>query len=139
MLVNGISEKKTETLRFKGFALNTCAAVESNILLNKGITDIGGFVIPQAIMSNNKDEALERVFKSGLYFLFTFVSPFLALPLMNKHFLKSNNIVKNFSGYQLRILEVSKKYLTKDGEYFKEGVRKTAKRLFNVSINLTKP
>lgn len=131
MLVNGISEKKIETLHFKGSILNSCAAIESNILLNKGITDICGFVIPQAIMSNNKDEAFERVFKSGLYFLFTFVSPFLVLPLMNKHFLKSSNIVKNFPSHQQRILEVSKKYLTKDVEYFKEGVRKTAKRLFN--------
>ena len=78
-----------EHCNFKGVALNACAAVESNILLNKGITDIGGFVIPQAIMSNNKDEAVERVFKSMLYFLFTFVSPFFVLPLLNKHFLRS--------------------------------------------------
>lgn len=131
MIVNSISGKKNEALKFRGSALNVCAAVESNILLNKGITDICGFVIPQAIMANNEDEAFERVFKSGLYFLFTFVSPFLLIPLMNKYFLKSNNIVKNFSGQQQKILEISKKYLTKDAEYFKEGLTKTAKRLFN--------
>mgnify|MGYP003091527157 CR=1 FL=1 len=116
---------------FGGSALNTCAAIESNILLNKGITDIGGFVIPQAIMSNNKDEAIERVFKSALYFVFTFVSPFLLLPLINKHFLKSSKIVEIFSDDQKRILEVSKKYLTKDGEYLKEGIKKAAKKFFN--------
>ena len=32
---------------FKGVWLNGAAKVESNILLNKGITDIGRFVIPE--------------------------------------------------------------------------------------------
>lgn len=114
---------------FRGAWLNATAKVESNILLNKGITDIGGFVIPQAIMSNNKDESIERVFKSSLYFIFTFVSPFLLLPLINKHNL--NKIIKNFNPTEKRILEVSKKYLTKDGEYLKKGIKKTAKKLFN--------
>lgn len=76
MLVQSVLRSKTEKTGFNGTALNVCAAIESNILLNKGITDIGGFVVPQAIMSNNKDEAAERVFKSMLYFIFTFVSPF---------------------------------------------------------------
>lgn len=131
MTTNSVSWKNFAQTPFKGLALNTCAAVESNILLNKGITDIGGLVIPQAIMANNKDESFERVFKSVLYFFFTFVSPFLLLPLMNRYFLKSNKIVKNFSGQQQRILEVSKKYLAADENYFKEGLSKTAKTLFN--------
>lgn len=131
MLVQGISGIKTEKTRFKGAVLNVCAAVESNILLNKGITDIGGFVVPQAIMSNNKDEAAERVFKSMLYFIFTFVSPFLLLPLINKHFLSSYKIAEKLDNEQKRILEVSKKYLTKDGEHLKEGIKNTAEKLFH--------
>lgn len=106
------------------------ANIESNILLNKGITDIGGFVIPQAIMSNNKDESIERVFKSLLYFIFTFVSPFLLLPLVNKYALKSNKIIDNLSGEQKKILEVPKKYLTCGTDKMLEGIKKTAKNLF---------
>ena len=106
------------------------ANIESNILLNKGITDIGGFVIPQAIMSNNKDESIERVFKSLLYFIFTFVSPFLLLPLVNKYALKSNKIIDNLSGEQKKILEIPKKYLTCGTDKMLEGIKKTAKNLF---------
>ena len=131
MLVQSVLRSKTEKTGFNGTALNVCAAIEYNILLNKGITDIGGFVVPQAIMSNNKDEAAERVFKSMLYFIFTFVSPFLLLPLINKHFLSSYKIAEKFDNEQKRILEVSKKYLTKDGEYLKEGIRNTAEKLFH--------
>ena len=131
MFINSISSKNNEKSYFKGAIFNTCASVESNILLNKAITDIGGFVIPQAIMSNNKDEAKERVFKSMLYFVFTFVSPFLLLPLINKHFLKKNKIIENLGNEQKRILEVSKKYLTKDGNYLKKGIKETAVKLFD--------
>lgn len=126
-----IAQNKNQKPAFKNSTVfNTMAAVESNILLNKGITDIGGFVIPQAIMSNNRDESIERVFKSMLYFVFTFVSPFLLLPMINKHSLKSNKILNDFAGEQKRILEVPKKYLTKDADEMKIGIKKTAKKLF---------
>lgn len=114
---------------FKGAWLNTASKIESNILLNKGITDIGGFVVPQAIMSNNKDESIERVFKSSLYFIFTFISPFILLPLINKHNL--NKVIKNFTSDERRILEISKEYLTKDGKYLHKGIYATSKKLFN--------
>ena len=77
-----IQSTQKQGVSFKQNTLfNTMANIESNILLNKGITDIGGFVIPQAIMSNNKDESIERVFKSLLYFIFTFISPFCCFRL----------------------------------------------------------
>ena len=119
-----------ESIPYKGTGYNVLANIESNILLNKGITDIGGFVIPQAVMSNNKDEAIERVFKSFLYFGFTFLSPFVLLPLINKHNLKTSTLLKNLNNDELKILEVSKKYLTKDAEYMKNGFKTTAKDLF---------
>ena len=47
-----VQSKYNNTVSFKQSSVfNTMANIESNILLNKGITDIGGFVIPQAIMS----------------------------------------------------------------------------------------
>ncbi|MCQ2740371.1 MAG: hypothetical protein MJ237_09150 [bacterium] len=125
------SNKYNNNVTFKNVsAFNTVANIESNILLNKGITDLGGFVIPQAIMSNNRDESIERVFKSALYFLMTFVSPFVLLPLINKKALSHYNITKSFNNNEKRILEVSKKYLTKDKEYLEKGIKEKSKELF---------
>ena len=122
-----VQSKYNNTVSFKqNSVFNTMANIESNILLNKGITDIGGFVIPQAIMSNNKDESIERVFKSLLYFIFTFVSPFLLLPMVNKYALKSNKILDNLSNEQKKILEVPKKYLCENTDKMLEGIKKTA-------------
>jgi len=129
MRVTSINNR--ESIPSKGSGYGVLANIESNILMNKGITDIGGFVIPQAIMSNNKDEAIERVFKSFLYFGFTFLSPFVLLPYINKHSLKFSTKLKNANKDELKILEVSKKYLVKDAQYMKEGFRKTAKAIFN--------
>ena len=118
-------------ISFKNGALfNVVSNIESNILLNKGITDLGGLVVPQAIMSNNKDESIERVFKSILYFFMTFVSPFILLPVINKKALSHYNITKTFNNNEKRILEVSKKYLTKDKEYFEKGLKEKSKELF---------
>lgn len=130
MNVQPINSQKKQ-IPFKNLSVfNTVANIESNILLNKGITDIGGFVIPQAVMSNNRDESIERVFKSLLYFVITFVSPLVLLPLINKKALSHFNITKNFKNEDKKILEVSKKYLTKDGEYLKEGIKLKAQELF---------
>ena len=104
--------------------------IESNLLLNKGITEVGGFIIPQAIMANNKDESIERSFKSSLYFLITFISPIVLLPLFNRKALSHYNISKNFKNDEKRILEVSKEYLTKDGEYLKRGIELKSQELF---------
>lgn len=129
MHVYRLNNDKTPT--YKGALYNTMSHIESSTLLNKGIVDIGGFVIPQAIMSNNKDESIERVFKSLLYFIFTFVSPFVLLPLFNKTALRSSKLIKNFNNEEKRILEMSKAYLTKDAETMIKGIKETAKKLFN--------
>lgn len=112
-------------------AFGVVSNIESNLLLNKGITEIGGFIIPQAIMANNTDESIERSFKSILYFLITFVSPIVLLPLFNRKALSHYNITSNFKNNEKRILEVSKKYLTKDGEYLKKGMKLKSQELFD--------
>lgn len=103
--------------------------IQNNTLLNRGILDIGGIGIPQALMSNNKDEAIERGSQSLLYFGMSFLTPFFMLPLFNKRALKSTGIVKNFQNNEKRILEVSKKYLTKDADFMEKGIKITAKNL----------
>lgn len=120
--------KDKTTFKSGGF-YNLTAQVQENTLLNRGLLDLGGIAVPQMIMSNNKDEKNERGVIQGLYFITSFVAPFIMLPFFNKTFLLRNGIVKNFNNNEKRIIEVSKKYLTKDANFMIEGIRNTAKQL----------
>lgn len=120
-------EDKT-TFKSGGF-YNTTGKIQENTLLNRGLLDIGGMLIPQMIMSNNKDESIERFNMSGIYFLNSFLAPYIMLPFFNKTFLRRSGIVKNFSNNERKIIEVSKKYLTKGSDYLIEGIRETAIKL----------
>lgn len=109
-----------------GNLYNLSTKVQENTLLNRGILDLGGVGIPQAAMSNNKTEALERGVQSGLYFVASFLTPFILLPFFNKRFLSSSGIVKEFKGNEKMIIEVPKRYLTKGKDYLIQGIRETA-------------
>lgn len=113
---------------FKGF-YDITRQVQENTLLNRGIIDIGGCAIPQAAMSNNKDEAIERFSMSTLYFFMSIVTPFFMLPFLNKRFLSSSGLVKDFKNAEKEIMQVSKKYLTEDSKFLVEGIKKTGIRL----------
>lgn len=128
---NSISNNHQTKQNFKGFSpVDVIGNIESNILLNKGITDLGGMVIPQSLMSNNRDESVERAFKGCVYGAVTFISPFLLLPLFNKTALSHFCKLKNLKPDEKKIIEVSKKYLTKDGKYLEKGIREKSKELF---------
>lgn len=122
-----IKNNDNSTFTSGGF-YNLTARVQENTILNRGLIDIGA-VAGQVVTSNNKDEKIERGILCGLYFMFSFMAPFVLLPFFNKTFLKRNGIVKDFTNSERKIIEVSKKYLTKDVNYLIEGVRKTAKKI----------
>lgn len=121
-----------------GGLYNLTAQVQENTLLNRGLLDVGGYVIPQVIMSNNNDERIERSTIQGLYFVASFMAPFVLLPFFNKRFLAKNNIVKNFKNNERKIIEVSKKYLTKDANYLKQGIYETAELIEKETSKLGK-
>ena len=114
---------------FTGRFYDITAFIQSNTLLNRGLTNIGGCAIPNAIMSNTKEEALERLSMSALSVTFAFIMPLFLLPKYNKHFLAKNKIVENFKNNEKRIIEVSKEYLTETKEKLIEGIKKTGKEL----------
>lgn len=120
--------KDKTTFKSQGL-YNLTAKVQENTLLNRGILDIGGFAIPTVIMSNNKDERIERATLSGLYTLSAFFAPVVMLPFFNKKALLRNKIIENFNGNERKIIEVSKKFLTKDVSYMIEGITQTGKKL----------
>lgn len=112
-----------------GGLYNLTAQIQENTLLNRGLLDVGGIAVPQMIMSNNKDESIERGVMEGIYFASSFLAPYVLLPFFNKRFLSKNSIVKDFQNNEKMIIEVPKKYLTKGADYLVEGVKETAAKL----------
>lgn len=102
--------------------------VQDHTLINRGITTLGGSTIPQCIMSNNKYEAQERGLMGGIYFVASYLTPILPLPLYNRHFLKNKGVTKTLGDAGEKIIQVSKKYLTPDAD-LKEGLKVTAEML----------
>lgn len=123
------TRQQNNNISFKGALYNATAFIQAHTLLNRGLTNIGGCAIPNAIMSNTKEEALERIGMSTLSVTFAFIMPLFLLPRYNKFFLSKNGIVKNFANNEKKIIQVSKEYLTKDTETMIKGIRESAKQL----------
>jgi len=123
-------KKVSENLSFKGFNIyNATAYVQDHTLINRGITTLGGSTVPQCIMSNNKDEAQERAMMGVIYFIASYLTPIMLIPLYNKHFLKNKGITKSLEGEAKRIIQVSKEYLTPNAD-LRKGLEETA-RIFD--------
>lgn len=121
-------KKVSNEFPFNGFDIyNATSYVQEHTLINRGITTLGGSTIPQCIMSNNKYEAQERALMGGIYFVASYLTPILLLPLYNRHFLKNKGITKTLKGAGEKIIQVPKKYLTPDGD-LKEGLKLTAEK-----------
>ncbi len=119
--------KKIDNLPFGAFNMyNATAYVQDHTLINRGITTIGGSTIPQCIMSNNKYEAQERALMGGIYFVASYLTPILLIPLYNKHFLKNKGVIKSVDDIGKKIIQVPKKYLTPQSD-LKKGLEKSAK------------
>ena len=123
------TRQQNSNISFKGALYNATAFIQAHTLLNRGLTNIGGCAIPNAIMSNTKEEALERIGMSTLSVTFAFIMPLFLLPRYNKFFLSKNGIVKNFANNEKKIIQVSKEYLTKDTKTMIKGIRESAKQL----------
>ena len=123
------SQKEKVRPSFSGLNIyNATAYVQDHTLINRGITTLGGSTVPQCIMSNNKYEAQERALMGGIYFVASYLTPILLLPLYNRRFLKNKGITKTLKCAGEKIIQVPKKYLTPDGN-LKEGLRLTAEKL----------
>lgn len=119
-------KRVSEKLPFKGFNIyNTTAYVQDHTLINRGITTLGGSTAPQCIMSNNKYEAQERALMGGIYFIASYLTPVMLIPLYNKHFLKNKGIIKTLEGKSKHIIQVSKEYLIPNAD-LKKGLEETA-------------
>lgn len=130
-------KKVSNTLPFQGFNIyNATAYVQDHTLVNRGITTLGGSTVPQCIMSNNKYEAQERAIMGGVYFVASYLTPILLIPLYNKHFLKNKGVIKSLEGAAKNIIQVPKKYLMPDAD-LKKGLEVTAKK-FDIKTGTNK-
>ncbi len=121
------SKKVSCTFPFTGFDLYRATSyVQEHTLINRGITTLGGSTIPQCIMSNNKYETQERALMGGIYFVASYLTPILLIPLYNKHFLKNKGITKDLNSIGKKIIQVPKKFLKPDAD-LKKGLTETAK------------
>ena len=114
---------------------------ESNNVANKGLMELGGYSVPGVIMANNKVEARERAEKAGLLFGFSMIAPLIFLPVLNKSFLRLHGVSKSFKNGEGQLMQLSKKYLTKDSDYMIKGIKalkedlKTKKGFKNTDID----
>lgn len=120
--------KRSTFPAFKSNLYDITSYVQAHTLLNRGITTLGGSTIPQCIMSNNKYEAQERATMGVVYLIASYLTPIMLIPVYNKHFLKNKGVIKNLDGVEKKIILVSKKYLTPQGD-LKKGLEETAKML----------
>ena len=125
MEIKNITGTRETGQRF-GSLYDATVYVQSHTLINRGITTLGGSTLPQCIMSNNKYEAQERAMMGGIYFVASYLTPILLIPLYNKHFLKNKGITKSLEDAGKKIILVSKKYLTPQGN-LKKGMDEIAK------------
>lgn len=80
-------------------------------------------------MANNRVEARERAEKATMSFGFSFIIPLLFLPVLNRQFLKTYKVAKTFDKNEVKIMNLSKKYLAKDAQYMLEGLNKLKEEL----------
>lgn len=106
---------------------NVSSSIQSNSMLNRAVMETGGVEIPFILMANNKDERIERLFRNSFYVATSFVAPVLAMPFLNKFFLKRAKLIENKK--EADILCVSKGFLTKDVKEMEKGFQITAEEL----------
>ncbi|MCQ2740233.1 MAG: hypothetical protein MJ237_08430 [bacterium] len=70
-------------------AYNLTSTIQNNMFLNRGLIDIGGIAIPNAVMANNQVEAKERFSKSLIFTILSLGFPIVAAPFINKTVLQA--------------------------------------------------
>lgn len=115
---------------------NMTSYLESNVLLNKAIFDITGSDIPWVVMANNKEERRERANRGLLSVLMVFISPLVALPLVNRFAMrKISKLTPKLFHKQYNAVKLSNEYLV-SAEKTKEGLAKLKNELAEKKINL---
>lgn len=122
---------------FKGITPYTLTTgLESRVLINKAIFDVTGSDIPWVIMANNNEERRERINRGALSVIMVFVSPLIALPIVNRAAMRYvAKLTPKLVHEQYNAIRLSNEYLLSTGK-MKEGLAQLAKELKEKNINL---
>ncbi len=109
---------------------NLTSTIQGNTILNRGLLDLGGVALPNAMMSNNSIEGRERLGNSSIYFVLAFLTPFVTLPLSNRFALsKMFKATKSFGSEENHLMRLSNKYLSGTVNDMKKGIHELSEHL----------
>ncbi len=123
MQIAQINSKQNPT--FKSGFYNVTRELDSSVMLSRALVDGCGCTIPWIIMANNKTERKEKSRRFLFDYAIAYISPFLALPLLNRLSARYvGKLTKNFWSNNHKVIHISNEYL-KDAETMMAELTKT--------------
>jgi len=112
---------------FRGITpYSVTSGLDTNVFLNKALFDVTGSDAPWVIMANNKEERRERINRATVSFGLIFLSPLMALPLINR--LAMKKLTPKVFSKEWQAIKLSNSYLG-NAEDTKNGLNQLSKDL----------
>ena len=106
---------------------NTTRELDSSVMLSRALVDGCGCTIPWILMANNETERKEKARKFLFDYAIAYLSPFVALPLLNRCSTRYiGKITKNFWSNNHKAIHISNEFL-KDTETMMSELTKMSK------------
>ena len=110
MQVSGMNKECNSS--FGGGFYNVTRELDSSVMLSRALVDGCGCTIPWIIMANNKTERKEKARRFLFDYAIAYISPFLALPLLNRFSSRYvSKITKSFWSNNHKVIHISNEYL----------------------------
>ncbi|MBO6087975.1 hypothetical protein J6P92_06500 [bacterium] len=121
----GISDKKNPS--FKNGFYTVTQELDSSVMLSRALVDGCGCTIPWILMANNETERKEKARKFLFDYAVAYLSPFVALPLLNRFATRYiGKLTKNFWSNNHKVIHISNEHL-KDAETMMSELTKMSK------------
>lgn len=110
MQVAGINKKYNST--FGNQFYNVTEALDSSVMLSRGLIDTFGCTIPWLILANNDIERKEKTRRYLINYVIVWLTPFVTLPLSNRFAMKYiGKLTKNFWTNNHKAIHISNEFL----------------------------
>ncbi len=113
---------------FKSGFYNVTRELDSSVMLSRALIDGCGCTIPWIIMANNKTERKEKARRFLFDYAIAYMSPFLALPLLNRFSSRYiGKLTKSFWSNNHKAIHISNEFLKDTNSMMKELERMSNK------------
>ena len=113
---------------FKNRFYNATRELDSSVMLSRALVDACGCTIPWIIMANNKTERKEKSRRFLFDYAIAYMSPFLALPLLNRFSSRYiGKLTKSFWSNNHKAIHISNEFLKDSNSMIKELERMSGK------------